>query len=110
MTTDIYDKNLSLQLAGGNPQLAEQMLEMLCKSLPEQKSAINAAHAEGDLDNLYEQVHKVTGSTRYCGVPALADASEVLDRQLKNGSNEQLDLLVKNLNEEIDRLIAHRPG
>ena len=110
MSADIYDKNLSLELAGGNPQLAEQMLEMLCEKLPEQKTAINEAHARGDIDNLYQQVHKVTGSTRYCGVPALADASEVLDRQLKKGSTEQLEILLKNLNEEIDRLIAYNPA
>lgn len=108
MSSDIYDKNLSLELAGGNPQLADQMLDMLCQSLPEHKSAINAAHADGDMDNLYRHVHKVTGSTRYCGVPALADASEVLDRQLKNGATEKIEILLKNLNEEIDRLIDYK--
>jgi len=105
MSDEIYDKNLSLQRAGGNLQLAEQMFGMLCKSLPEQQSAINAALENGDMETLYQQVHKVTGATRYCGVPALADASEVLGRQLKNGDTSQVDMLIKILNEEIDRLI-----
>lgn len=109
MSSDIYDKNLSLELAGGNPQLAEQMFDMLCKGLLEQKLAINTAINDSDMDSLYQHVHKITGSTRYCGVPALADASEVLDRQLKNGETDKLDVLVKNLNEEIDRLIAFKP-
>jgi two-component system sensor histidine kinase BarA len=106
MTADIYDETLSLQLAGGNHELAIQMLELLCKGLPEQKAAINTALEHGDMPALYQQVHKVTGSTRYCGVPALADAAEVLDRQLKNGDTTKLDMLVSNLNEEIDQLIA----
>ena len=105
MSDEIYDKNLSIQLAGGNSELAEQMFSMLCKALPEQRIAINTALESGDMEKLYQQVHKVTGSTRYCGVPALADASEVLGRQLKNGNTSQLDVLIKNLNEEIDRLI-----
>ena len=108
MSADIYDINLSLQLAGGNSELAKQMLGLLCKALPEQRSAINTAAESGDMETLYQQVHKVTGSTRYCGVPALADASEVLGRQLKNGNTAQIEVLIKNLNEEIDRLIAYQ--
>ena len=107
MSSDIYDKNLSLELAGGNPDLAEQMFDMLRNGLPGQKEAINDAYAGSNMDELYKHVHKITGSTRYCGVPALADASEVLDKQLKSGAVEQLDLLIKNLNEEIDRLIDY---
>lgn len=109
MTADIYDENLSVQLAGGNRELAAQMLELLRKGLPEQKLAINAAFEGGDMKALYQQVHKVTGSTRYCGVPALADATEVLDRQLKKGNTAQLGMLIRNLNEEIDELIAFKP-
>ena len=106
-TTPIYDKDLSLQLAGGKADLAEQMLGMLLKELPELCEQANAAAAINDSEALFRHVHKITGSTRYCGVPALAEASDELELEIKAESTD-ISKPLQRLNKEAERLIALR--
>ena len=103
--TPIYDKDLSLQLAGGKPDLAEQMLGMLLETLPELCEQANAAAAANDADALFRNVHKINGSTRYCGVPALGEAADQLELLIKAGSTD-IAAAMQRMNEEADRLIA----
>lgn len=104
-TTPIYDKDLSLQLAGGKADLAEQMLGMLLKELPELCEQANVAAAANDTDTLFRSVHKINGSTRYCGVPALGEAADELELEIKAGSTD-ITAAIQRLNEEAERLIS----
>jgi len=101
----IYDEQLSLQLAGGNQDLARQMLEMLLKELPELRTSMNAAHQQGDKAALYDNVHKINGSSRYCGVPAIGQAANDLEILLKQDIDD-LENALNGLNTEIERLLA----
>jgi len=103
--TKIYDKQLSLQLAGGNEDLARQMLEMLLKELPVLQANMNEVFQEGDNAALYDNVHKINGSSRYCGVPAVGQAANNLELLLKNNDNNLKDA-VDELNAEIERLLS----
>ena len=104
-TTPIYDKDLSLQLAGGKADLAEQMLSMLLKELPQLCEQANDAAASNDADTLFRSVHKINGSTRYCGVPALGKAADQLELMIKAG-NSDITEAMQRLNTEADRLIS----
>lgn len=103
--TKIYDKQLSLQLAGGNEDLARQMLEMLLKELPVLQANMNEVFQEGDNAALYDNVHKINGSSRYCGVPAVGQAANNLELLLKNDDDNLKDA-VDELNVEIERLLS----
>ncbi len=105
METKVYDEQLSLELAGGNEDLAQQMFEMLRNELPALQSSMNEAFEEGDKAALYDNVHKINGSTRYCGVPAVGKAANNLELLLKDEIDE-LDTSLENLNAEIERLLA----
>lgn len=104
-TTPIYDKDLSLQLAGGKPDLAEQMLGMLLRDLPQLCEQANVAAAANDNEALFRSVHKINGSTRYCGVPALGEAADRLELLIKAGSTD-IAAAMQHLNGEAERLIA----
>lgn len=101
----VYDEALSLQLAGGKPDLAEQMLGMLLKELPTLCQQANTAAAANDAEALFRSVHKINGSTRYCGVPALGQAADQLELQIKAG-NADITAAMLRLNEEAEKLIA----
>jgi two-component system sensor histidine kinase BarA len=101
----VYDKELSLQLAGGKADLAEQMLGMLLKELPHLCEQANDAAATNDADALFRSVHKINGSTRYCGVPALGQAADQLESLIKSGSTD-ITAALHRLNDEAERLIA----
>jgi len=102
--TNVYDEQLSLQLAGGNQDLARQMLEMLLKELPALRTDMNQAYKQGDKAALYDNVHKINGSTRYCGVPAVGQAANELELLLK-ANHDELESALADLNTEIERLL-----
>lgn len=102
----VIDKELALQRAGGNEQLAAELFGMLQRELPEQSRKIKAALAERDYPTLQHLVHKLNGSATYCGVPALKAAADELEGQLKRAIFEHADRGVDTILSEIDRIMA----
>lgn len=76
-----------LRLAAGKKDLARDMLMMLFNSLEEEKRKIGQACERNDIDSLLGHMHYLHGATRYCGVPALRDAAQVLETDIKSMLN-----------------------
>jgi two-component system sensor histidine kinase BarA len=97
------DVPAGIRLAGGKHDLAEELFSMLLESLPEARRTIEVQNAKAAVQNLLEEVHKLHGATRYCGVPLLRQASSSLENALKRGQ-QPLQPLVDGLLAEIDRI------
>ena len=92
----VLDPEEGLRLAAGKPDLAADMLTMLLASLESDREAIFAAREAGDRSTLIEQVHRLNGASRYCGVPQLRAAcqrSETLLKQDHPHAQQALDEL-----------------
>lgn len=92
----ILDPEEGLRLAAGKPDLAADMLAMLLASLDSDREAIRAAREAQDRTGLIEQVHRLNGASRYCGVPQLRAAcqrSETLLKQDHPQAQQALDEL-----------------
>ena len=76
----IQDPDLALELAGGDAELAADLMTALLDGLPDEIEALRACLAESDWPGLADYAHQVRGATRYCGVPALDAAIEALER------------------------------
>jgi len=100
----LVDWNQAVSLAGGNPQLAEELFAMFRRDLPSFRETILSAHAEGRIDELRDSVHKLHGATAYCGVPRLRRIAGSLDLELKQGTLTDLDARLRELLAAIDAL------
>ncbi|WP_372627151.1 two-component sensor histidine kinase BarA [Arsukibacterium sp.] len=88
----LIDWQVGLQRAGGKPELAKEMLQMLLTSLPQTQQGLDAAIAANDSEQLLQLIHKLHGACCYIGVPALKNLAETLETQLKSGTTiEQLE-------------------
>jgi two-component system sensor histidine kinase BarA len=85
----LIDWQVSLQRAGGKPELAKDMLQMLLTSLPQTQQDLKAAIAANDNEQLLQLIHKLHGACCYTGVPALKNLAEALETQLKTGTGLQ---------------------
>ena len=95
---------LALKRAAGRAELAAELHQMLVKSSVEIKQQIEESWLSGNLSELLTHVHKLNGSTRYCGVPELESCAETLEIQLKGGE-ESLQPGYRALIAAIDRII-----
>ena len=102
-TEDCVDILAGIRLAGGKPDLAEELFSMLIESLPDARHALSRHMERQALQPLLEEVHKLHGATRYCGVPALRQAAATLETALKK-NNADWAFLVEPLLNEIDRI------
>ncbi|MBK1717859.1 phosphorelay protein [Thiocystis violacea] len=82
------DEAAALALAGGDDELAAELLAALLAGLPEELESLRACLAESDWPGLAEYAHRVRGATRYCGVPALDAAMEALERSARIGDQQ----------------------
>lgn len=83
----IYDRELALRVAGNRPEIADHLLALLIhKDLPLQEQGLRDAYRHQRLDELREISHKLQGSARYCGTPALQAAAQCLESLLTGAS------------------------
>jgi len=105
-TAPVFDRELALQRAGGNQDLAEELFAMLVRDLPAFRQRIEAAFNDNNIPGLIEVVHKLNGAATYCGVPALKDAAHHCETALKQHQVDVYDALHKQLIDEIDRVLT----
>lgn len=95
---------LALKRAAGRAELAAELHQMLLKSSYEIKELMQQSWHSGDHESLLTHVHKLNGSTRYCGVPELESCAEELEVLLKHGEKD-LSQGYQTLIKAIERLI-----
>lgn len=101
----IVDEALALQNAGGNAELAQELFQMLQQELPHYLEKLPQIHQAGDLESLYQQVHKLHGSATYCGVPALKQAALSFESHLKQQQTQHYADDLAHILEQIEELL-----
>jgi len=96
----------SNQPAGGNRELALELMAMLINELPSHRSKIEKFHGTADFDDMKQQVHMLHGSSKCCGTPALMKASQELEAAIDRKDHAQIGEHITNLMTEIDRVLA----
>jgi len=99
------DIPLSLKLANHKPTLARDMLAMLLDSLESERESLEQAFAARDFPLLQERVHRLYGSSCYCGVPRLKRLSGLLDKILQNGQFDQVRSPLSALDREMAEIL-----
>ncbi|WP_020507066.1 Hpt domain-containing protein [Lamprocystis purpurea] len=98
------DPVAALTAAGGDADLAAELFAALAAGLPEELNELRADLAEGDWVGLAEHAHQMRGATRYCGVPALDEATEALERAARIEDPVLIAQAFANLEEETLRV------
>ena len=81
---DIFDEKIALEKVDGNHELMQELFGMMVGELPKSIAELENALAGFDKDEKWNIAHKLTGSTAYCGVPALQASSRALEQSIKN--------------------------
>lgn len=105
-TNASVDIHLCLKLANNKPALARDMLKMMLDGLPAEKIAIGNALNNNDDNLLSELIHRLYGSSCYCGVPRLKSISGLLDKLFQAKEFGQAKEAIASLNNAIDDVIA----
>ncbi|MBT4963134.1 MAG: response regulator [Francisellaceae bacterium] len=88
------DWDISLKLANHNADLAKDMLDMLCTSLPDELKEINKLFISENYQMLYDVVHRLHGGCCYCGVTALKESLTILDKSLLSKKYSGLEIKI----------------
>ncbi len=102
----IFDKQQGIDLAGGNEQLANELLPMLVSELPAHRENLLTAKQAEDIDDLKKHIHKLHGGSKYCGVPALrkasADFENIIDLKKTNKIDNSLEKVIGAIDELLE--------
>jgi len=87
------------KLANGKPELAEMLLRTLLDDLPQTRQRLQSAYSQQDTVSWQQELHRLLGACRYCGVPALRDRVELAmnDTHFKQATQvlEEIDALLR---------------
>ena len=101
------DWDLGIRLAGGNKQLATEMLNGLIKTLTITKQEIKELYNNKKWPELTNAIHKLHGACCYVGVPQLKHFAHKLENFLANNKYNFLDDIINNISQEIDNLLEY---
>lgn len=105
------DWALCLKLANNKQDLAKEMLNLFNADIATVKQQITEAMAKGDLNTLYQHIHKLHGATCYCGVPRLKELLAETETALKAQDHENLNQQVRAIIGELDNIAsAYKDG
>lgn len=102
--TGSVDIALCLKLANHKPALARDMLTMLLAGLDSEKEQIDAALAANNVEEAGELIHRLYGSSCYCGVPRLKYISGLLDKLFQNKQYDDVRDAIPALHHALDDL------
>ncbi|MEC8103054.1 MAG: response regulator [Pseudomonadota bacterium] len=105
VSTDIFNRELSLHQANGNPGLAIDMFNMLLDMLRKEKDNLLDLWEEEELEGLLGAIHRLHGAARYCGVPALRAALEAFESGLKAKQSQDYPQQLRQVMTETERLL-----
>jgi two-component system, NarL family, sensor histidine kinase BarA len=86
-----------------NPKLAKDLLIIFSRELPTFESTLKKAQKQKNREELVKILHKLQGSSSYCGVTHLKNIASNLEKYLKEkNNNEKIANLFEKLFQEID--------
>lgn len=103
------DTVAALASAGGDATLAAELFSTLLEGLPGEIEDLRHCLEESDWHGLAEHAHQVRGATRYCGVPALDEAIEALERAARIGDPSLIRQGFERVRSEAQRLSDGAP-
>lgn len=93
-----------LEIANNDQQLAEDMVEMFAKELPDFIDNIKNAYKKGDIHTLGEITHKMHGSCCYCGATKLKELVKQLEIDAKTQALQPISQLIDDIEIEVKRI------
>ena len=102
----IYDHAGSLRRMGNDPELFQEMVELLRSDAPPLLSAVHSAHQEGDPQRLHRAAHTLKGLASNFGAERAVAAAAEIERLAKARQSAGLPAAVTELEESLDELIA----
>lgn len=107
--TMIIDWQAALKQSANKQDLARDMLQMLIDSIPEVDTIVESALKDEhvDVEQLIHHVHKLHGSSSYCGVPRLKNICATIEKALRSGSTiEEVEPELFELQDEMEKVVA----
>lgn len=92
---EIFDEKLALEKVDGNRDLMLELLGMMISELPKNLAELESAFQNGNTEERWNIAHKMTGSTAYCGVPALQTSTRALEQSIKNSRDDIAEQLAR---------------
>jgi CheY-like chemotaxis protein len=79
----VVDTKISLKHSNQNASLAKDMLDLLIQMVKDERDNLRLHHEKREWEALYQLNHKIYGGSSYCGVPALQQANQSLEKLLQ---------------------------
>lgn len=104
------DRAEAIEKAGGNVDLARELLGMLLQELPQLRDLLQQAIAQENQEAMWDHAHKIYGATAYCGVPGLRQSASAMESAVKARQPDDIRHQFLALNEAIQQLLEQGPA
>jgi len=103
-TSNSIDWQLCLKLANNKTDLAQEMLSIFINEALATIEDIGTSFASHDFEELHRHIHKLHGSTCYCGLPRLKTIVAATETSLESEQMHEIENQVSALLTELEQI------
>lgn len=104
--SEIYDRQMALEQAGGSAALLAELIEVFAKETPALLAQLREAIDQGDAAEVQRIAHTIKGSARVFGAEAVATVAERLEAMGREAELNEADEAMKALDVQAERLLT----
>jgi two-component system, NarL family, sensor histidine kinase BarA len=102
----VRDIQQAIDVAGGKPELAQQLYAIFCSELPEYHKSIQRLATLREWDELREVTHRLQGSSSVCAVFSLNEVVKEIETAAINKQEDNIDELLSKLDKEVGLILS----
>ena len=106
--TPPIDWEAVLNINNHNIKLAEELIALFLKELPQTQELINTAADALDYNTLEKQAHKLQGACAYCGAHALKICASALELAASRKQRERISRIMNDFNQQASEVLTQK--
>lgn len=97
----VRDIQKAIDVAGGKPELAQQLFAIFCSDLPKYHKTIRSHAALQEWDKLRDVAHRLRGAASVCAAISLDKVVTEIETAAINKEGDKIDALLNKLDQEV---------
>lgn len=106
MSEKLYSLDFVKEMAGGNKEFIQTLLQLFLETVPESIAKINEHYTKGSLELMAKEAHKLKSTINTVQVPLFMEKIKEMELEAKTGQKStRLEVLVHEFNDIMPKVV-----
>jgi HPt (histidine-containing phosphotransfer) domain-containing protein len=107
MSEKLYSLDFVKEMAGGNKEFIQTLLQLFVDTVPDSITKINEHYEKGNFDSMAKEAHKLKSTINTVQVPSFIEKIKEMEIEAKTGQKTtRLEVLIHEFNDIMPKVVG----